>query len=193
MAVHNERCKECKKRIFELLTKIYGEVREGYNLNLPAHLEGYRRYKVYGDLKRIYVALQNHRGYKQFISVRVKKLPNGDHFVINPGFIVELDESQHFTKPRQITLENYPTHIKCGFDKKKWIRLCERLDRHDNDPDPWRDETRAWYETLRDFAPHILSIDPTVRLYIRDYVWCSLDPENKEDLDKFKKILGVKK
>ena len=34
MVTHNERCKECKKRIFELLIKLFGEVRINYNLNL---------------------------------------------------------------------------------------------------------------------------------------------------------------
>jgi len=30
-------------------------------------------------------------------------LPDVDSFVINPGFIVEFDESQNFTKPGEIS------------------------------------------------------------------------------------------
>jgi hypothetical protein len=190
---HNERCKDCKKRIFELLTKIYGEVKEGYNLNLPAHLEEYEKYKYYKDLQKIYLALQNYRNHKKFISYRVKKLPAVDYFVVNQNFIVEVDESQHFTKPRKITLQNYPQNLNLGFDKQKWIKLCEQLDRHDNDPNPWRDETRSWYETLRDFTPSILNMNPTIRLYIKDHIWCSFNPENSVDIEKFKKIIEAKK
>jgi hypothetical protein len=189
MKSHNERCKECKKRIYELLTKLYGEVEKGYSLNLPAHLEEYQKYAEYDALKTIYTKLQNHRGHDQF--VRAKKLPPGDLFVVNPGFAVEIDESQHFTKLRQIALENYPAYMKCGFDKTKWIERCIKL--NIKDPSPiYRDEQRAWYDTLRDFAPHLLGINPTIRLYLKDHIWCGLNPKKEEDISTFKKILGGK-
>ena len=36
MAVkHNERCKECKERVFELLSELFGKIETNYNLNLP--------------------------------------------------------------------------------------------------------------------------------------------------------------
>ena len=40
-----------------------------------------------------------------------------------------------------------------------------------------RDEQRAWYDTLRDLVPSIMGLQPTVRLYASDQVWCSLDPD----------------
>jgi hypothetical protein len=51
-----------------------------------------------------------------------------------------------------------------GFDKRKWIELCDQINAHDNYP-LFRDEQRAWYDTLRDFLPTIKPLLPTVRLY----------------------------
>jgi hypothetical protein len=47
--------------------------------------------------------------------VKSRTLRPCDFFVPNPGFIVEFDESQHFTKPRRIALQNYPEKIELGF------------------------------------------------------------------------------
>jgi hypothetical protein len=54
--------------------------------------------------------------------------------------------------------------LELGFDKKRWIRLCETIGAKDNDP-PYRDEQRAWYDTLRDFLPSIRGLKPTIRLH----------------------------
>lgn len=97
--------------------------------------------------------------------------------------------TQHFTKPREIALGLYPQNIPYGFSVERWRKLCESLDKRDNDP-PYRDEQRAWYDTLRDFAPQIVwGKGKTIRLYPYDLEWCSLDPENKSDLEQFTKIL----
>jgi hypothetical protein len=88
-------------------------------------------------LKRIYTKLREYRGFTNF--VRTTTLPNCDLFIPEPGFIVELDESQHFTEARKIALENYSKSIKLGFDKEKWIKICEKINARDNDP-PYRDE-----------------------------------------------------
>ena len=137
-------------------------------------------------MENIYNKLQEYRGHKKF--VRSKKIPNVDYYVKNQ-FILEFDESQHFTKPRLITLENYSDKLSIGFEKMKWIELCRNLNKKDNDP-PFRDEQRAWYDTLRDFAPVFLDIEPTIRLFASDYVWCSLDANKKVDTDIFNKFLG---
>lgn len=187
---HNERCKECKKRIFELLSKLYGKVEQDYNLNLSNKLDSFKDNLHYSNLRNIFGLLQDHRGHQEF--VRAKNLPNVDFFVVNPGFIVEFDESQHFTKQREISLKNYPTDLKLGFDKQKWIKHCENLHQKDNDP-YYRDEQRAWYDTMRDFSPFILDFKPTIRLFARDHVWCGFNPENNEDINKFKEILGDRK
>ncbi len=189
MTTHNERCKDCKKRVYELLTKLFGEIKINYNLQLSNDLDSLKETPYYSDLKNIFTLLQNHRGHNKFI--RAKKIPNVDFFVVNQNFIVEFDESQHFTEPRKITLTNYPSQLKLSFNKKTWIEHCEKLHKKDNDP-PFRDEQRAWYDTIRDFAPSILNLKPTVRLYAKDCIWCKLDPENKGDVEIFKKLVFKK-
>ena len=107
-----------------------------------------------------------------------------DYWVPDPGFIVEFDESQHFTIPRKLALAEYADEEHLGFSAKRWITLCEHHDSKDNDP-PFRDEQRAWYDTLRDVLPSIKGLGPTVRLYAGDRVWCSLDPDSEEDRGRF--------
>jgi len=101
---------------------------------------------------------------------------------------VEFDESQHFTNPRKITIEKYPADLGLGFSREKWIKLCEEINARDNNP-PYRDEQRAWYDTLRDFLPAILGLKPTVRLFAKDFVWCSLNPEDPRDVGKFRRMI----
>ena len=50
---------------------------------------------------------------------------------------------------------------------------------------PSATEQRAWYDTLRDLVPSIVGLQPTVRLYARDRVWCSLDLDSEEDRNRF--------
>ena len=59
----------------------------------------------------------------------------------------------------------------------------------DDDP-PYRDEQRAWYDTLRDFLPSVLGLLPTVRLAVSEYPWCKLNPNSTEDVEKFRQILS---
>jgi len=183
---HDERCRKCKETVRRLLERIYGRVEENYRFEVGTRPEDYSGTPHYSKLKKIYEALQNHRGFKEF--VKAKTLPHCDFFVPDPGFILEFDESQHFTLPRRIALERYPDDLKVGFRRERWIRLCKRIDSKDNDP-PYRDEQRAWYDTLRDFLPAIRGLKPTVRLFARDFVWCSLNPENPSDVMRFKNIL----
>lgn len=78
----------------------------------------------------------------------------------------------------------YAGHHPLGFPAKRWLELCEKHDAKDGSP-PYRDEQRAWYDTLRDLVPVAEGLRPTVRLYARDQVWCSLDPENSQDRQRF--------
>jgi hypothetical protein len=118
-------------------------------------------------------------------------LPRVDFFIPDRSLIVEFDESQHFTKPRDITLNHYPEYREFGFSLKRWRTLCQQLHKRDNDP-PFRDEQRAWYDTLRDFAPILSGTGRTVRLYSRDAIWCSLSPNNESDLRSFEKFMPRK-
>jgi len=188
MRKHNERCKDCKKRISELLEIIYGKsnVYQNYNLGFSNKVEEFEDNYFNSNLKTILSELKKFRGYENFI--RSKKLPNVDYFIKN-NFVLEFDESQHFTKPRLISLDNYSEKLLLGFDKVKWLENCEKLDKKDNDP-PFRDEQRAWYDTIRDFIPFYLNLKPTIRLYANDYVWCSLNVNKNDDIEIFKKIIN---
>jgi hypothetical protein len=61
-----------------------------------------------------------------------------------------------------------------GFSRERWLQLCAELNRHDNSP-PYRDEQRAWFDTLRDFAPACLGLQPVARIYAGAAIWCHLD------------------
>lgn len=90
--------------------------------------------------------LQETRGNRDF--VRTNTLPRVDYFVPNPGIIVEIDESQHFSEIRRATFNKYPSNLKLGFDKEKWIGLCNKINARDDFPH-YRDGQRAWYDSLR--------------------------------------------
>jgi len=68
------------------------------------------------------------------------------------------------------------------------MALCKRIAARDNHPS-YRDEQRAWYDTLRDFAPTLLGMKQTLRLYSRDLVWCALNPTDEAALLAFTQAL----
>lgn len=156
---HNERCPKCKKRIKELLEIIYGNVIESFSFGVGVQPEDFKKSKYTEALKSIFKALQIRRGFKEF--VKVKKLPPCDLYIPFPGFLVEMDESQHFSSSRAATLSHYPKSLKIGFKKNKWIKQCIEINAKDNNP-PYREEQRTWYDTLRDFLPAFKGLHPTV-------------------------------
>lgn len=182
---HNERCKECKIRFRELLEKIYGPVKCEHHIQIGTKPEDFREHPRYPVLNEIYTSLQKHRGFTEFVRASYVKV---DFFLPEQGMIVEFDESQHFTEPRKIAFSHYPSDLDIGFSLEAWMKHCDEIDAHDNDP-PFRDEQRAWYDTMRDFIPEIKGYQPTARLYSRDMEWCMLDPEKSEDVEQFRKIL----
>ncbi|MEI6334081.1 MAG: hypothetical protein WCS87_05940 [Methylococcaceae bacterium] len=183
---HNERCRDCKLTVSNMLAGLFGKVQDNWDLNLPCRLADYINTDLADTLETVHEALQKHRGFNQF--VRSKKLPRVDYFIPDQNLIVEFDESQHFTKPRDIALSHYPQGKDYGFNVEKWRELCQKLDKRDNDP-PYRDEQRAWYDTLRDIAPQLKGCKQTVRLYSRDFVWCSMNPNSESDLLRFEQII----
>ncbi len=63
---HNQRCKECKVRVRQLLEKIYGLVTPNYRIQLgarPEALREYSRYSVYDT----YLDLQKHQGFSRSV------------------------------------------------------------------------------------------------------------------------------
>ena len=169
---------------------MFGKVEVNYDLCLPCRLEDYKNTNIHKHIRSIYQALQGYRGFDNF--VKAKRLPRVDFFIPDQKLIVEFDESQHFTEPRAIALVLYPNKDYFGFSLEKWSNLCRDLDKRDNDP-PYRDEQRAWYDTLRDFVPLFWGAGQTVRLYSRDFVWCSLDPNKESDLQTLRQLKINKK
>ena len=185
---HSERCRECKIRIRELLERIYGTCRPNHRFRWPTDLTAYSGTSIHPALRNVASALEAFRGFAVSDFARSVMLAPCDFWIPQPGFVVEFDESQHFTYPRKLGLSAYPHEQPPGFSAKRWIGLCEHHDVKDNHP-PYRDEQRAWYDTLRDLAPSLDRSQPTVRLYARDLTWCSLDPDNSDDRQRFSALL----
>lgn len=136
-------------------------------------------------LEQIRNALGNLRGHRDFI--KSAHMPPCDYVITDPPFIVEFDESQHFSQPRLITLANYPENFPVGFSRPRWQELCRSINAKDDMPVD-RDERRAWYDTLRDLVPVNYGFTPTVRLYAEAYEWCALTV-SEPDLATFRGLL----
>ncbi len=167
-----------------MLETRFGECRPNRRFRWPARLSAYQETPLDPSLQRIAAALEANRGFSVSDFVRTSLLAPSDFWVPDPGFLVEFDESQHFTQPRKLALAAYPDRPPLGFSRARWVSLCERYDARDRDP-PFRDEQRAWYDTLRDLVPPLHGMRPTVRLHAGDLVWCSLDPDSDEDQRRF--------
>ena len=185
---HSERCAECKTRVGQLLERIYGTCVPNYRFGWQTGLAPYAGTSIGSVLRNVAGVLEEYRGYGIGTFVRSDMLAGCDYWVPDPGFIVEFDESQHFTSPRKRALSVYADTAPLGFSTERWTELCGRHDARDNHP-RYRDEQRAWYDTLRDLVPSIMGLQPTVRLYARDRVWCSLDPGSREDRKRFSDVI----
>ena len=183
---HAESCRACKKAFLKALQSEFGVVIEQWNSGWPCKIEDILDSPEIKSssarlMNRIYSALQDHRGYNSFVGR--KMLPRCDYYVKTLNCLVEIDESQHFTGPRELTLSLYPKNASISFDKKVWLSRCQILNRHDNHP-PNRNETRAWYDTLRDLFPPLFGMAPTIRIYAKDFKWCSASREGSREIIK---------
>ena len=184
---HTERCRECKVRVRQLLEAIYGQCIPNHRTIWSTHIGSYVGTPVHAQLERVVAVIEAHRGYRIVDFVRSSRLAPCDFWMPDPRFVVEFDESQHFTAPRRSALSAYADDLPLGFSPARWMTLCERHNASDNDP-PYRDEQRAWYDTLRDHVPIIHGFAPTVRLYARDLAWCTLDPTKATDRQRFAEV-----
>jgi hypothetical protein len=171
-----------------MLAAIYGMCRVSCSFGWPTRPEDYRGTVLGPALERISDGLRQVRGYADFI--KTDRVPPCDFYVPDPGFILEFDESQHFTRPRLVTLSLYPPDVRMGFSIDQWLGLCHRIDARDNEP-PDRDERRAWYDTLRDLVPPFHGLEPTVRIYSEVFRWCSLDKDSETDRGTFRSLLNL--
>ena len=149
---HSERCPECKRRVRALLERIYGNCLPNHGFRWRTDLTAYAGTSIDATLRNVAAVLESYRGFGIGEFVRRATLAPCDFWVPNPGFVVEFDESQHFTKPRKLALSVYADTQSLGFSAMRWMERCDAHDAKDNDP-PYRDEQRAWYDTLRDLVP----------------------------------------
>ena len=185
---HSERCPECKRRVREMLERIYGTCLSNHSFGWPTGADVYDGTSIGHALREVAAALESYRGFGIADFVKKPTLAPCDFWVPDPGFVVEFDESQHFTGPRKLALDVYANEQPLGFPAHRWMALCARHDKKDNDP-PYRDEQRAWYDVLRDLVPSTRGLRPTVRLYAGDVAWCSLDTTNREDRERFSRLM----
>ncbi len=183
---HSQHCRACKERVRELLTAIYGHCYVNHSFPWPAKPEDYGQTPIGAALQRIRAGLVDLRSHRDFIKSAL--IPPCDFYISNPPFILEFDESQHFSHPRLTTLSLYPENVKLGYPLHRWQGLCREIDAKDDEPID-RDERRAWYDTLRDLVPALHGFEPTVRLYAEEFVWCSLDGTSMQDRELFKAML----
>jgi hypothetical protein len=185
-SIHSPHCRACKERVRQLLTAIFGECGVDHQFPWPAHPQNYAGTSIGDTLELIRGALGAWRGHRDFI--KSAQIPPCDFYVSDPPFILEFDESQHFSRARAITLELYPQTLAVNFSLARWRSLCREINAVDDEPID-RDERRAWYDTLRDLAPIVYGFKPTVRLYAGAYDWCRLDATDESHLGTFREFL----
>ena len=173
----------------ELLTAVYGNCRINHSFSWSARPEDYANTPIGNLLRQIRTALGDLRGHRDFI--KSAQVPPCDYFISDPPFIVEFDESQHFSRPRLTTLSLYPDDLDVGFSLSRWRELCREIDAKDDQPLD-RDERRAWYDTMRDLLPTLYGFKPTVRLYAGEFEWCSLDAASVRDQARFAAIIKAR-
>lgn len=180
--LHSAHCRACKLRVRELLVAIYGDCRVNHAFDWPSQPEPYANTPIGAALQQIRTALGNLRGHRDYI--KSPTVPPCDYFIADPPFILEFDESQHFSRPRLIALENYPADLRLGYSLERWQELCRQIDAVDDTPID-RDERRAWYDSLRDLVPIVHGFRPTVRFYAGEREWCALAAARHADLAAF--------
>jgi len=184
---HSKHCRPCKERVRELLTARYGACRVNHAFPWSAKPKDYEGTSIGDTLQQICAELSLLRGHHEFI--KSLQVPPCDYYVLDPPFILEFDECQHFSQPRLVSLTLYPSQLKVGFSLLRWQELCRELDAVDNEPFD-RDERRAWYDTLRDLVPIVNGFRPTVRLYAGKFKWCALDSASTADQERFAVMLN---
>jgi hypothetical protein len=101
------------------------------------------------------------------------RLP-GDFLHEPTGTLIEVDERQHFTSARLLTLRLYPPEIPLGFDRAEYEALCRRLQgqanrdfAHRSAPafgPGGRQQQRAYFDSLRDLAAPVMGHPPVIRI-----------------------------
>lgn len=116
-------------------------------------------------LGRIARALEKHGRFTREEFIPTDRVLHCDIFIPSEKLVVEIDEAQHFTRPRALSLGAYPRSAPVGFSKREWIRRSLETDARDNDP-PYRDEQRAFRDAMRDLLLPLHGFKPVRRIFI---------------------------
>ena len=123
--------------------------------------------KLPPSLVSIFEKLHMKRGTESFLKQRTSL--RCDYFLPKQRIIIEVDERQHFTAPRAQALLIYPVEACLNFSKKVWIDTCKQINAKDNSP-PYRDEQRAFYDSMRDLLPVENGMLPTFRVRLEEII-----------------------
>ena len=123
--------------------------------------------KLPTSLVSIFEKLHMKRGTESFLKQRTSL--RCDYFLPKQRIIIEVDERQHFTAPRAQALLIYPVEACLNFSKKVWIDTCKQINAKDNSP-PYRDEQRAFYDSMRDLLPVENGMLPTFRVRLEEII-----------------------
>ena len=126
------------------------------------------RYTIRKELLKILDSIEAQRNIK--IRGRKNYKLSCDFYLPEIKLIIEFDERQHFTPLRADSLRAYPGGIRLGFDKQRWIDLSEQIGAGDNSP-IYRDEQRAFYDSIRDILAPQIGLKPVVRIFEEDVLW----------------------
>jgi hypothetical protein len=94
---HSGHCRACKERVHELLTAIYGDCQMNQSFSWSSRPEDYVNTPIGDLLQRICAGVGALRGHRDFI--KSAEMPPCDFYISDPPFILEFDESQHFSPP----------------------------------------------------------------------------------------------
>lgn len=133
-----------KNAIQRLLQKHYGHIETEKKFDWLKTPNQEKLPKEYSQIVKALSVYRNQNGFQKSNYQLLCDIVLEDH-----KLIIEYDENQHFSKAREITLENYPSTIKLNFSKETWINACKKINAKDNSPID-RDEKRAFYDTVRD-------------------------------------------
>lgn len=120
------------------------------------------------DLAAVLQAIENHRNIR--VSGRSGHQLAFDLFVEQEKLPIEFDERQHFTPLRAVSLQAYPPRIHLGFSKSRWTHLAKEIRAGDNSP-IYRDEQRAYYDSIRDIVAPRAGLRPVIRVFEEDVAW----------------------
>lgn len=112
-------------------------------------------------------ALEKHGRFSRNEFLPTDRTLHCDIFIPKKKLIIEIDERQHFTKLRALSLKAYPASARVDFSIDEWIQRSLSMDVKDNDP-PYRDEQRAFLDAMRDLLLPIHGFKPVRRVFIKD-------------------------